>query len=83
MQAKRLTPTDRYCKVLSPTIEHPIADEDLPGFRSHVRYSIFKERSYIVLPLAWREADGELSLEVHRCQLDCFFGGLVPAARAI
>lgn len=83
MLAKRQTPTDHYCKVLLPTTEHPIADKDLPGFRSHVRYSIFKERSCIVLPLAWREADGELSLEVLRCQLDCVLGGLVPAARAI
>ena len=36
---------------MSP-IEHPIADTDLPGFRSHVRYSIFKERRQLGPPLA-------------------------------
>jgi len=70
---------------------------DLPGFRSHVRYSVFKDRSQVSLvardtrtPLRSRipkdgsaEADGELSLVVGRCQPREAMAGRVPAAGAI
>jgi hypothetical protein len=70
------------------------ADMDLPGFRSHVRYSVFKDRVAFRAPPrgaaqtrrtppAGREAVGELSLELQRCQPSVAEVGAVPAARAI
>ena len=58
--------------------QHRPPDKDLPGFRSHVRYSVFKDRVCVARPtathrppLAWREADGELSLDFCCCQQGC------------
>jgi hypothetical protein len=35
---------DHFCKVIMPPYHTAYADKDLQGFRSHVRYSVFKDR---------------------------------------
>ena len=47
MRRRRSVPAWINCKVLMPTSLTALADKDLQGFRSHVRYSVFKDRRHV------------------------------------
>ena len=59
MQTRRSAPAWINCKVKLPHEPDRARRQDLPGFRSHVRYSVFKDRRHVKrLPRGSHREDG-------------------------
>ena len=94
MEIMRSTPKrarmDRLQGKTCPTSRTALEGMDLPGFRSHVRYSVFKDRRHVErFPRSSHRVDGRekrtgnLALCCDGVNSDDWWVGPVPAAGAI